>query len=220
MKGNREKRKDDRRANILRAAEDLIRETGSTDFSMNNLASRAGVSTPTPYNLLGSKAAILYSLLHRFQDRLDVQRGASHDTGSAIGDVLRSADEAADVYTADGEFVRPLMLFLLGVNESDHRSAFMERGFQYWWLSMSPLDARLSNAGISRRLMAREMLVLFTGLFDFWVNHEIEDEDFRASARYGTALKLLPIADAAERQYLIDEMKRVEPKLAAPYRVP
>jgi len=51
--------KDHRRARLIRAARDLITERADGSFSMQELAARAELSLATPYNLLGSKAAIL-----------------------------------------------------------------------------------------------------------------------------------------------------------------
>ena len=59
----REEAKQIRRKQILAAARDLIGETSETKFSMRALAERAGVSLVTPYNLFGSKQAIMFALL-------------------------------------------------------------------------------------------------------------------------------------------------------------
>ena len=52
--GRREQAKAERKLRIVRAARDLIRETGHTDLSMRALSKRADVSLSTPYNLFGS----------------------------------------------------------------------------------------------------------------------------------------------------------------------
>ena len=59
----REQAKEIRRSRILTAARDLIRETERTRFSMRVLAERSGLSLVTPYNLFGSKQAIMGALL-------------------------------------------------------------------------------------------------------------------------------------------------------------
>ena len=51
-------RREARRRNLALAAQALIRERGDAGFSMAQLAERAGVSPATPYNLVGSKAAL------------------------------------------------------------------------------------------------------------------------------------------------------------------
>jgi AcrR family transcriptional regulator len=61
--GRREAGKAERRKRIIHAARDLIRETGNVGLSMRALAARAGVSLATPYNLFGSKRAIVLAVL-------------------------------------------------------------------------------------------------------------------------------------------------------------
>ncbi|MGD8829867.1 MAG: TetR/AcrR family transcriptional regulator, partial [Pseudomonadales bacterium] len=60
---SREEAKEIRRQRILEAARSLIRETARTRFSMRMLAEKSGVSLVTPYNLFGSKQAIMGTLL-------------------------------------------------------------------------------------------------------------------------------------------------------------
>src|SRR5271156_2538702 len=70
--GRREAGKAERRGRIIRAARELIRETGNAGLSMRVLAAKAGVSLATPYNLFGSKRAIVLAVLQdvrEFHDR-------------------------------------------------------------------------------------------------------------------------------------------------------
>ena len=75
--GRREAGKTERRQRIIRAARQLIRQTGNAGLSMRALAVRAGVSLATPYNLFGSKRAIVLAV------RRVVARG-----GGSAGPVL------------------------------------------------------------------------------------------------------------------------------------
>src|ERR1700744_217344 len=61
--GRREAGKAERRQRIIEAARELIRETGNAGLSMRALAARARVSLATPYNLFGSKHAIILAVL-------------------------------------------------------------------------------------------------------------------------------------------------------------
>ena len=60
---NREEAKHSRRRKIVRAARVLMQQTGDAGFSMRALAEQAGVSIATPYNLFGSKQAIMFAVL-------------------------------------------------------------------------------------------------------------------------------------------------------------
>ncbi len=58
----RARAKDERRARLTKAARALIAEKPAGQFSMTELATRAGLSLATPYNLFGSKTAILQAV--------------------------------------------------------------------------------------------------------------------------------------------------------------
>src|SRR6185295_15437479 len=66
--GRREQAKAERRLRIINAARDLIRETGDTNLSMRTIAKRAKVSLATPYNLFGSKRAVVLAVLEDERD--------------------------------------------------------------------------------------------------------------------------------------------------------
>src|SRR6201993_775251 len=109
--GLREKQAGERRDRILAAARKLIRATGGTGFSMRALAEESEVSLATPYNLFGSKSGVLYALLNASLDRVD-RAAITFSSSNAVERVLEVAGIAADVYTRDAAFYRPLMQFL------------------------------------------------------------------------------------------------------------
>ncbi|MGE4492880.1 MAG: TetR/AcrR family transcriptional regulator [Syntrophotalea sp.] len=213
---NLEQKKDLRRQKIIDAAEALVRETGSTDFSMNALAAKAGFSTPTTYNLIGSKGTVLYILLNQYQDRLDFTSSRTSDDANPFRKVLDAAEVATRLYTDDSAFIRALMRFLLGIPDPVHRPAFMIRGYRYWNRSFDGLeDAGYFDCAINRDALSRDFLVFFTGLIDLWVHEELDDEQFSLQAECGVILRLLALTGKEDRswmkQRLIDLQDEVEP---------
>ena len=83
--GVREEGKNERRNRITAAARSLI-QSGDSGFRMRALAEEAGVSIATPYNLFGSKQAILSAVmdadLSRFKETLARQRADNLSTVS------------------------------------------------------------------------------------------------------------------------------------------
>lgn len=207
---NLERKKGDRRERIIAAAEELIRETGSTDFSMNALAARAGFSTPTTYNLIGSKATVLYTLLNSYQDNIDRRSALKRRSRDPYQSVIRAADDAVDVYTADAQFIKPLMQFLIGVVEPDHRTLFMNRGYNYWKNAMHLFVERQILTEQSCRVIAKDFVIYFTGIIDFWVQDELSDAHFRAVARYGSLLRLVGFATGEDRAPLLRKLADYE----------
>ncbi|RAN40017.1 TetR/AcrR family transcriptional regulator [Hyphomonas sp. GM-8P] len=109
--GRRERAKEERRQRIVRAVRDLIRETGDTNPSMRLIASRAGVSIATAYNLFGSKQAVVLAVL---EDRQNfIERFASLKARNPLDLVFAAHELAVSYYTQDPEFYRPLWRALL-----------------------------------------------------------------------------------------------------------
>lgn len=218
---SREDRKNDRRQRIIEAAEELIRETGSTDFSMHVLAARAGFSTPTTYNLIGSKATVLYILLNQYQDRLDNSLLRPSTTDDPFENVLRASDIAVQVYTADSTFIRPLMRFLLGIPDPIHRPAFMTRGYQYWWRAFQGLTKKgYLGKAVDMDDLARDFVIYFSGVIDFWVHEELNDDQFCVQARIGVLLRLMALGDETTNQKLQRELDKCRKKIKPLYQPP
>jgi AcrR family transcriptional regulator len=112
--GRRERGKAERRSRILRAARDLIRETGDTDLSMRALAQRADVSLSTPYNLFGSKRAVVLAVLEDERDFAD--RFARLQATHAIGRIFATHELSFGYYTRDPDFYRTLWRALLNTS--------------------------------------------------------------------------------------------------------
>ena len=72
----RTQRSDERRRRLVQAARELLNEADGGAFSMSTLAQRAGLSLATPYNLFGSKAAIVNVDFQNAYTRIDEFRTA------------------------------------------------------------------------------------------------------------------------------------------------
>jgi AcrR family transcriptional regulator len=117
IEGQRERSKAERRSRIVRAARDLIRETGNTDLSMRIIAQRANVSFATPYNLFGSKHAVVLAV---FEDEQDfTERFGRLKAKNAIERILKAHDLAMGYLIEDPEFYRPLWKALLNSQGDD-----------------------------------------------------------------------------------------------------
>ena len=105
--GVREEGKNKRRDRITAAARSLI-QSGESGFRMRALAEEAGVSIATPYNLFGSKQAILSAVmdadLSRFKETLARQRV---DNLTMFTQTVSIARELIDL---DPQYYRNVML--------------------------------------------------------------------------------------------------------------
>jgi len=210
----RERGLHDRRARILDAAEKLIRETGNTDFTVATLAERSALSGPTPYNLFGSKAAILYALLNRSLDPVVAVERKASGVADPVARVLSAANLAADVFVNDPVFYRPLYQFLLGVGDTQQRPAFLQRSLEFWQRAVGDLmeSDQVPQATQSHGL-ARMLVMNFVAALELWVHQELDHEQFRAQVLYGAAMLLLGFASEPQRVELLRQMLAYEHQL-------
>lgn len=187
-----ERGKQRRRDAIFSAAEKLIRSHRSTDFSMNELARSAAVSTYTIYNLIGAKDVVFYTLLNRAIDQIELVRVDRFSQGDALSILFGAADSVITTFVQDADFYRPLMRHLLGIPDPVNRPLFMARAFDYWLSATQPAaDSGIFRADVSAPALARSIQVFFTGITDCWIHDEVSDAEFGEHVRYGVAAFLL-----------------------------
>src|SRR5262245_40924611 len=211
--GLREKQASERRDRILAAARKLIRRTGGTGFSMRALADEAEVSLATPYNLFGSKGGVLYALLNASLENLD-QATVTFSSTTPVERVLEVAGIAADLYARDAAFYRPLMQFLLGARDVEHRPRFIEQSLRRWTRTVqAAVRHGLLSSSVDVDLLARQLMINFIGVLDLWIHEELDEEGCRAQSLYGSTLLVLAVASAAARAGLIERLKVIERQL-------
>lgn len=188
----REKQKAKRRDRILDTTEQLIRETGNTDFSMRLLAKSAEVSPATPFNLFGSKEGLLYTLLLRSLQRFE-NEGLAFKSLDPCYHVIEAAENAVDILVKDAEFLRPLYRVLLGVLHPVHRPVFMKRTLDYWTVAAATVSTKVMQDDNSQKILATALMAHFTGLMEMWIQHDYSDLEFREHVICGVILDVSSI---------------------------
>lgn len=187
--GRREAGKRERRVRIIHAARDLIRETGNAGLSMRALAARAGVSLATPYNLFGSKRAIVLAVL---QDIREFQsRFASLRSADPLERIFSAIDMAMEFYKADPTFYKTLWAAVFDTTD-EVRAAILTPERDAFWQGLID-DAAVAGVlmpEIDRRLLLRHLDSLFRSVMLDWVVGELPSEALSAMARMGYALVL------------------------------
>lgn len=216
----RERRRLIFRTAIFESAEELIRETGGTDFTMRVLAEKARVALVTPYNMFGSKAGVLYGLLDKCVRTIDeqVDKRAVADPLEQIFDVSRIS---ADTYGKDPALYRPLLRYLSGALEREHHHQIFARAMHLYHSAIERGTHRgFLAASIRTEILERHLLVNFTGVLQFWIQEELDAVGFRNHVLYGTALVLIPHAvpkyQARLMRYLAEFEKSLPKALAKP----
>jgi AcrR family transcriptional regulator len=196
----RERSKEGRRLAILLAANDLIRETGGTDFTMVELSKRARVGATTPYNLFGTKAAILYRLLYSSTDVILERTSAPLQDASPMNRALTVIDTAIDIFVSDPTLYKPLFKFLLAASDPDYRPGFVERASNIWAHALSGIEEASPLAkDLTKDRIIRQFKAMFIGFLDSWILDATNDVDFRNDVLTGVGLLMMNFASETDR---------------------
>jgi AcrR family transcriptional regulator len=185
----REAGKAERRRRIIRAAHDLIRETGNTGLSMRALAARAGVSLATPYNLFGSKRAILLSVLDDIREFFD--RFSQLRSTDSLERLFGALDICVDLYLRDPAFNRTIWAALFDPSDEFRSQIFNSKRAAFW----QGLVGKVAEAGvlmpeIDVELLFRALDRSFGATMLDWVTGDLTDAQLGPAMRYGYALML------------------------------
>ena len=177
------------RQRVIDAAERLLRE-GEADFSMRDLAAKAGVSFATPFNQFGSKAAIMQALSTRRIDAMEARFAAAPPLTNAADRVQLAIDTAVAVMLEEPHINRAVMGWLGTASPSPGQ--VWVRSTALWTLALGPGEglaaARREQA---LRCLPRQLAFAFRGVLSFWTAGELPDEALGPNARETASTLLL-----------------------------
>lgn len=215
--GRREQAKAERRSRIVRAARDLIRETGDTDLSMRMIAKRAGVSLTTPYNLFGSKRAVVLAV---FEDERDfVVRFGRLQAANALDRIFDAHDLAMRYFIEDPEFYRTLWKALLNTQGADSTGLAtperLERNRAAWRALLEAAQTEgLLETAVSSDLLERSLSSFANGTLLAWAMGALSTAALGPSTALGYALVLRGAATPAGAEILRSHIRKGQDALA------
>lgn len=191
--GRREAGKYERRRRIIEAARALIRETGNPGLSMRALAARAGVSLATPYNLFGSKRAIVLAVLEdvrQFQERF-----ANVRVVDPVERIFSALELAVGYYTDDPRFYKTLWAAVFDTTDEVRADIFNPQRNAFWEkLVIEAQEAGAIAPEIDCEVLVRELDFIQRSAFYAWVVGEIEEALLMPTVFCGYALILKAVA--------------------------
>jgi AcrR family transcriptional regulator len=214
--GARASGKDHRRARLIQAARDLIAERRDGNFSMQELAARAGLSLATPYNLLGSKAAILQEV-YRAETEGFRRTNKSAQRRPPVERVMATVEHILRVFAENPKFYRNLSRSLSALGPDEIRQLIVPLADSM----LQPLVDELIAAGaivvaVSPTLITTHLQRIFESTFLHWAALEWDGQLFRNELRAGFALTFLGLFEGKNRAALLAELKaRERPPQAA-----
>jgi AcrR family transcriptional regulator len=210
--GRRESGKAERRRRIIKAARELIRETGDAGLSMRALAARAGVSLATPYNLFGSKRAIVLAVLDDVREYQT--RFAQSGYVDPIERLFLAVDMAVEFYVNDAAFYKVLWAAVFDTSDQIRSEIYNDARNAFWRKLVA--DAAAAGAvELDPELLYRQLDRLFSAVMLSWVAGEVESGAVAAEIRLGYALMLLGCASPDWRGPLQGRVQKSQARLAA-----
>lgn len=189
----REEAKAIRRSRILDAARDLIREAEKTGFSMRALADRAEVSLVTPYNLFGSKRAIMNTLLDEdirvYGDEL------SRSQQDPLEMFFRAVTLGRDHFDRQQNYYRAVLFAVYAEGGTEYRSMFRGPRRALWRRLVETAVAEgYLVAEVEADALAVQLAAIYFANILEWVVGEMSLEEMEQRTHYGFALALYAMA--------------------------
>lgn len=211
--GKRQQGVEERRRRLVRAASELIAERDDGSFSMPELAKRAGLSLATPYNLFGSKAAVLSQVFER------LVRGFHRDSSWMAGlpaseRITGVVDRLVMAYEEQGRLFRNLWKALYGLDLSEHRQLNLSLSNEIVHpLVASLAEDRLIPADLPLGAVENTLVRLFDASFEMWAAQDWPPARLRAELRSAFALVFLGLVEPAESARLAAVIRAETPAL-------
>ena len=202
---NREQGKDVRRRRIVRAARELMQQTGDAGFSMRALADQAGVSIATPYNLFGSKQTVMFAVLdadlEHYQKRLAKLRVDELDV------FFKAVTLATSLYSTEPAFYRAVLFAVYNDGGREFRSMFGGPRHAMWkGMVQDAINAGFLSDAVEPDAFAINLGRTFFSAILEWVSGELSLAELEAWAQYGFALALSAMATRASADRLHDKV--------------
>lgn len=192
----REHNKAANRRKILDAAKALMQEGGLEALSMRALAERASVSSRTPYNLFGSKTAVLIGLLDAPLAQL---QSAAPSSGGVVLTLLDMLEPAYRAYEPELDYYRHIYWGIMSSDHAQARAGELARIRQM----LEPVLALAIEVGelaeVDAQALAKHLVLLGLGLLGLWASNLINDLELLTHMRLALGQGLQAHASEALR---------------------
>lgn len=212
--GTRESQKAERRRRILDAARGLILEGGRGDFSMPALATAAGVSLVTPYNLFGSKANILLEIARQdiFGRMSEIGELSCDSLAQFLSDL---AAVLARVYHADRHFYRRMIATMTAQESAEGQQGIVQLSYEMFEpLAQRLLATRKLRPILGARVLARQFAHSVASSLQHRMIERGSEARLKQEFELGLILIVASLAATAERTALLDRARAIAETVA------
>lgn len=206
----RESAKNERRQRILKSARDILRKEGHQGFSIRTLAELANVTTPTIYNLIGSKQDILLALSDETVRKLEL----AHHVSKTV-DPIEKAEEVINgtvaIYRSDEDYTRQLLLGLEAESLDEFDKTLRRRGRKVAIDDCKKaLELGYLHGEVDSELLGNRFASAFQQAQRAWLRGEFDLECMRKEALISCFLILAADARPKFHKRLIEAIHRLK----------
>lgn len=203
-----------RRAHIVAAAHDLIRDEGPGGFTMGKLAERANVSPATPYNLIGPLAEVVRLVVDDEFDRF-AQRLSAEARPAGLDGLLRAVDLMVAHYGADPDYYRALFGMIFR-NETPELVLLMRAAGRDLWggliaaaIARGDLDAGAGGEAFTDAFVRTLAMVTFV-----WTTDDVSQKRYALEMAYAARLALAAFVTTDRRPVFAADVDAISAQLA------
>jgi AcrR family transcriptional regulator len=213
MAGLREQNKAIRREAILDAALELLREHETRELTTEQIASIAGVSHATVFNLVGTREQLLHALLDRV--RVDVQASLARLDASGGGDPIKAARlivaQSAIAFSAEPVAFRRVVR-AVGAGDAHGSSVFDPAQLQVAAMREAQKQGIIDPAFDAEGL-GRQIFVSYFGALLQWSAGRLDDRALMVAVQHGLVSVLAAAATEEHRDRFVAELRALTKRL-------
>jgi AcrR family transcriptional regulator len=209
--------KSQRRDEIVAAARRLMRDSSEHGFSMRSLAENARVSIATPYNLFGSKQAVLLAVLDA--NLAEYEHALGELSADGVEVLFQAIALMQELIAREPEFYRSMLVAVFRDGGPEFRHMVSGPRYLLW----KKLLKQAIAAGLLRDDADPDAFAIVTSQLLFsnileWANGMLGLDELEARTRYGLALALSAMATPSSRAQIERELRSAERSLQRLWR--
>lgn len=204
VKGPRDLSKAKRRDAILDAAVILLGTRDSNDITTEEIATLAGVSAATVYNLVGTRNELMYQLVSRILTDLAESLQAL-DPGDPIAEAQLIIEHTVRAFVSNPNAYRQVVAVTQHAAAA-HPTPVEPSSFQVVAMRKAQSMGIIRN-DIDASGLARQIFLSYTGAAMMWSAGRLDDAGLLTAARHGLFTALAAAATDDHREEFIDRMR-------------
>jgi AcrR family transcriptional regulator len=176
---------------------------------MGELAARADLSLATPYNLFGSKTAILQGVFRAEMQGLQ-RRQKSLTRLQPVEQVLATVDDIVSVFAREPDFYRSLTRSMMAITSDDfHASILPISDHMFSPLIDGLIEANAIRLPVPASLLSDQLLRVFNSTFLLWALQNWREDHLLKQLKIGFALSFIGFFEGEDRRIMLSRLSEV-----------